>query len=49
MDDFVVVVGGIIPEEDAEELLRMGVRGVFGPGTETEEIVRFTRSSVQRA
>jgi len=49
MEDVQVLVGGIIPDEDAEELRRMGVRGVFGPGTETEEIVRFTRSCARRA
>ncbi len=49
MGDVVVVVGGIIPEEDAEELKKLGVKAVFGPGTETEEIVRFTRASVGRA
>ncbi len=49
MGDVVVVVGGIIPEEDAEELKKLGVKAVFGPGTETDEIVRFTRASVGRA
>ena len=49
MGDVVVVVGGIIPEDDAEELKQLGVKAVFGPGTETDEIVRFTRASVGRA
>ncbi len=49
MADVVVVVGGIIPDEDAEELKKLGVIAVFGPGTETDEIVRFTRSNVRRA
>ena len=49
MDDVKVVVGGIIPEEDAEVLRKLGVRAVFGPGTETDEIVRFTRECVKRA
>lgn len=49
MDDVVVVVGGIVPDEDAQELQRLGVKAVFGPGTQTEEIVRFTRASVRRA
>ena len=33
--------GGIIPEEDAEELKRMGVAGIFTPGTPISEIVSF--------
>ena len=41
MEDVVVVAGGIIPEEDRAELLEMGVRGVFGPGTSTGEIAEF--------
>jgi methylmalonyl-CoA mutase C-terminal domain/subunit len=49
MDDVQVMVGGIIPEDDAQELRRLGVVGVFGPGTETEEIVRFTRSCAREA
>ncbi len=49
LDDVHVMVGGIIPEEDAEELRKLGVVAVFGPGTETEEIVRFTRSCAREA
>lgn len=49
MEDVQVLVGGIIPDEDMEELRRIGVAAVFGPGTETEEIVRFTRSCARSA
>ena len=45
-DDVLLVVGGIIPEEDIEQLGQMGVRGVFGPGTSTEDIVVFIREQV---
>jgi len=41
MDDVVVVVGGIIPQEDNEILRKLGIRGVFGPGTSTQDIVKF--------
>jgi len=34
-----VFVGGIIPDEDAPALLEMGVAGVYGPGTLTDQIV----------
>ncbi len=40
-DDVVVVVGGTIPADDAEELRRLGVSAVFGPGATTGEIVEF--------
>jgi methylmalonyl-CoA mutase C-terminal domain/subunit len=49
LDDVLVIVGGIIPPDDAEALKAQGVAAVFGPGTETEEIVRFTREHVVRA
>ena len=45
MEDVVVVAGGIIPEEDRTALLEMGVRGVFGPGTSTTEIVEFIHAA----
>ena len=41
-----LVVGGIIPAEDRAELERAGVAGVFGPGTTSEELVRFFRERI---
>jgi methylmalonyl-CoA mutase C-terminal domain/subunit len=41
-----VIVGGIIPDEDAAGLKRQGVAAVFQPGASLEEIVDFVRSSV---
>ncbi len=49
MDDVLVIVGGVIPDEDAARLKSMGVAGVFQPGAALEEIVRFIRSSVKQA
>ncbi len=40
-----VFVGGIIPDEDAEVLKQKGVKGVFGPGTSTGEIIDFVRTT----
>jgi len=34
-----VFVGGIIPDEDMSKLLHLGVSGVYGPGTLTEQII----------
>lgn len=47
-DDVLVLVGGIIPDEDAALLKNLGVAEVFGPGTDTDEIVRFTRANLRR-
>ena len=40
------MVGGTIPADDAEELKRQGVAGVFGPGATTAEIVDFVKGAV---
>ena len=37
------LVGGIVPDKDAECLTNMGVRGIFGPGTSISKIVDFLR------
>jgi methylmalonyl-CoA mutase C-terminal domain/subunit len=42
-EDTLVLVGGIIPDEDREELKEMGVAEVFGPGTPMEETIEFVR------
>jgi methylmalonyl-CoA mutase C-terminal domain/subunit len=41
-----VFVGGIIPDEDIPKLKQLGVVGVYGPGTLTEDIVRDIRQCV---
>ncbi len=46
--DIPVFVGGIIPTEDALRLKRLGVAGVYGPGTSTEVIVADVRRIVGR-
>ena len=46
MDDVLIVAGGIIPDEDVPALNEMGIRGIFGPGTPTDEIVAFIREHV---
>ena len=45
-DDVLVVVGGTIPPDDADELKALGVAEVFGPGATTSEIVDFLRGAV---
>ena len=48
-DDVLVVVGGTIPAEDAEELKRLGVAEVFTPGAPTSAIVEFLRGALAPA
>jgi len=45
MADVKVIVGGIIPDEDAEALKKSGVAAVFQPGAALEGIVEFIRSA----
>jgi methylmalonyl-CoA mutase C-terminal domain/subunit len=45
MDDVIVLVGGIVPDEDAEHLKRLGVAAVFQPGASLEGIIDFIRRS----
>ena len=48
VDDVLLVVGGIIPDEDIAGLKRAGVAEVFQPGASTETIVEFIRKNVKR-
>src|SRR5579872_7163370 len=47
MDDVLVVVGGIIPDQDEEALKKVGVARIARPGTSMDEIVKFIRSNVR--
>lgn len=47
MDDTLVLVGGIVPQEDITTLKAIGVSEVFLPGTSTEDIVTFIRANVR--
>lgn len=46
MGDVIVLLGGIIPDEDIPILNEMGIRGIFGPGTSTQDIVAFVNAEL---
>ncbi|MCL0047944.1 cobalamin B12-binding domain-containing protein [Dehalococcoidia bacterium] len=46
LDDVIVIAGGIIPEDDRPVLHQMGIKGIFGPGTPTPEIVDYIKKIV---
>ena len=48
LDDVLVVGGGIIPDEDVPDLEDKGVAAIFGPGTRTEDIVKFIENNVRK-
>jgi len=47
LDDVLLVVGGIIPDEDIPGLKQAGVAEVFQPGAATQEIVTYIREQVE--
>ena len=48
IDNIMIIGGGIIPEEDSSKLKQAGIAEIFGPGTDTREIVDFIRSKVKK-
>ncbi len=48
MDDVLVIVGGIVPDDDAAELKKLGVAEVFQPGASLQKIIQFIRDSVKQ-
>jgi methylmalonyl-CoA mutase C-terminal domain/subunit len=46
-DEVLLFAGGIIPDEDIEPLRALGFKGLFGPGTSTQEIIDFVRRHVK--
>ncbi len=47
MEDVLVIIGGIIPDQDIPGLKQAGVAGIFLPGTPMDEIVEFIRKNVK--
>ncbi len=47
-NDILVVGGGIIPHEDVALLKQSGVAEIFGPGTSTQEIVKFIQTHARK-
>ncbi len=45
-EDTLIILGGIIPEEDRSDLKAAGVDAIFGPGTPMEETIEFVRENV---
>jgi len=47
-EDTLVIVGGIVPDEDRADLKAAGVAEIFGPGTPMAETIDFVREHVSR-
>ena len=48
LNDVLLVVGGIVPDEDIPALKQSGVSEVFQPGASTQEIVDFIRQHIRK-
>ncbi len=44
--DIIVFAGGIIPDEDVPAMKNIRITEIFGPGTNTEDIVKFVKEKV---
>jgi len=47
VEDIMVIGGGIIPDEDVPSLKACGIAEIFGPGTNTQDIVGFIKANVR--
>ena len=48
LDDVLVVVGGIIPDQDISKLKDLGVSEIFQPGASTEDIINYICANVRK-
>jgi len=48
VDDILVLGGGIIPDEDIPKLKKVGIAEIFGPGTDTRDVVKFIKTNARK-
>ncbi len=48
IQDVLVMGGGIIPEDDIQPLKDAGIAAIFGPGTDTKNIIGFIKENVRK-
>ena len=48
LDDVLVLVGGIIPDQDIPKLKEWGIAEVFQPGASTQDIISYVRNNVRK-
>jgi methylmalonyl-CoA mutase C-terminal domain/subunit len=46
--DIIVFGGGIIPPSDARKLKKIGITEIFGPGTNTHDVVTFITNTINK-
>lgn len=45
-EDILIIGGGIIPEDDQQDLEKMGVGKIFLPGTATQDVIDFIKEKI---
>jgi methylmalonyl-CoA mutase C-terminal domain/subunit len=45
-EDVLLFAGGIIPDDDIEQLKSSGFKAIFGPGSSTQDIIEYVRANV---
>jgi methylmalonyl-CoA mutase C-terminal domain/subunit len=48
MQDVLLIGGGIIPDDDVEELHKNGVARLFPPGTSMDEIITYLQNNIKK-
>ena len=48
LTDVMVFAGGIIPQEDVADMKRLGIKEIFGPGTTTEDIIKYVMKNLPK-
>lgn len=48
MEDVLVFMGGIVPDQDIPKMKEIGVQGIFLPGSSLEEIATFVRQNIRK-
>ncbi len=45
LDDILIMVGGVVPDDDLSKLSDLGIHALFGPGTTANEVIDFIKSN----
>jgi methylmalonyl-CoA mutase C-terminal domain/subunit len=48
LDEVLLLAGGIIPDDDIPALKAMGFKAIYGPGSDTREMIEFVRQNAGR-
>jgi methylmalonyl-CoA mutase C-terminal domain/subunit len=48
IDDVLVMAGGVIPDDDINELRNLGIHGFYGPGSKLKDIIEFIKNNLKR-